>query len=108
MDGFDGSDGFDGFDVWGTAPRWRVLRSETLVYALEGLAVMRWIFSSGDTPKIWLCSSTNLAREAVGSRSSRRVDDANVEKELMGCQIWAMVVTMPGWLRWRRWRRWCG
>ena len=40
--------------------------------------------------KIGLCSSTKLAREADGSRSSRRVDDVKVEKELMGCQIWAM------------------
>ena len=72
--------------------------------APEGLAVMRWIFDSGEitvvhvlgqsTPKIWLCSSTKLAREADGSRSSRLVDDAKVEKEPTGCQIWAMVVTM--------------
>ena len=103
FDGFDGSDGFDGVDGDGTALRWRILRSETLVYASEVLAVMRWICHSGETtvvymlgqntPIIWLCSSTKLAREADGSRSSRRVDDVKVEKELMGRQIWVVVVT---------------
>ena len=63
---------------------------------------MRWIFNSGEiivvyvlgqnTPKIWLCSSTKLAWEADGSRSSRPADDVKVEKELMGCQIWALLV----------------
>ena len=95
--GFDGFDGSESFDVWVTALRWRFLRSETLFYAPEVLAVMRWIFSSGEitvvyvlgqnTPKILLCSSTKLAREAGGSRSSRRVDDVKVETELMGCQM---------------------
>ena len=75
--------------------------------APEILAAMRWIFNSGEitvvnvlgqnTPKFWLCSSTKLAWEADGSRSSRWVDDVIVEKELMGCQIWAMVVTMGGY-----------
>ena len=44
--------------------------------------------------KTWLCSSTRQAWEAHRSRSSRRVDDVKVKKELMGSQIWAMVVTM--------------
>ena len=84
-----------------TALRWRDLRNETLVHATEDLVVMRWSYNSGkitdvyvlgqNTPKMWLCSSTKLAWDADGSRSSRRVDDV---KELMGCQIWAMVVSM--------------
>ena len=87
-----------------TLVRWRILRSETLVNAPKVLAVMRWILNSGEilvvfvlgqnTPTIWRCLSTKLAWEADGSRSSRRVDDVKVEKELMGCLIWAMVVTM--------------
>ena len=74
------------------------------MYAREDLVVMRWNFNNGgitvvyvlgqNTPKIWLCSSTKLAWEADRSRSSRRVDDVKVKKELMGCQIYAMVVTM--------------
>ena len=89
-----------------TALRWRELRNEMLVDAPEDLVVMRWNFNSGEitvvyvlaqnTPKIWPCSTTKLAWEADGSRCSRRVDDVLVKKELMGCQIWAMVVTMDG------------
>ena len=44
--------------------------------------------------KTWLRSSTKQAWEADGSRSSRRVDEVKVKKELMGSQIWAMVVTL--------------
>ena len=62
--------------------------------------------------KTWLCFSTKQAWEADGSRSSRRVDDAKVNEELMGCQMRAMVVTMA-WVAsnggvdgWRRW--WTG
>ena len=43
--------------------------------------------------KTWLCFSTKQAWEADGSRSLRRVDVFKVKKELMGSQIWAMVVT---------------
>ena len=42
--------------------------------------------------KTWLCSSTKQAWEADGSRSSRRVDFVKVKKELMGSQIWAIIV----------------
>ena len=119
-----------------TALRWRKLRNEMLVYGPEDLAVMRWSYNSGEltvvyelgqnTPKIWLCSTTILTGEDDGSRCSRRVDDAKVKKELMGCQIWALVVTLAwvatmssanggidGWRRWMAsmggvdgWRRW--
>ena len=44
--------------------------------------------------EIRLCSSTKLAWEANGSRSSRRVDDVKMKRDLMGCQICAVVVTM--------------
>ena len=80
------------------------LRNKLLVHHPEDLLVRRWIFNSGeitvenflgqDTPKFWLCSSTKLSWEADGSRSSRRADDVKVEKELMGCQLWALVETM--------------
>ena len=43
--------------------------------------------------KTWICSLTKQAWDAEGSRSSRRVDDVNVKKELMGSQIWSVVVT---------------
>ena len=64
----------------------------------------RWSFNSEEitvvyvlgqnTPKSLLCPSTNLAWEADGSRSLRRVDDVKAKREVMGCQTWAMVVTM--------------
>ena len=78
--------------------RWRDLRNQTLVYAPVDLVVMRWIFNSGEitvvyelgqnTPRIWLCSSTKLAWEDDGSRSSRRA---------------MMVATNGGVDGWRRW-----
>ena len=40
-----------------------------------------------------ICSLTKQAWDAEGSRSSRRVDVAKVKKELMGSQIWSVVVT---------------
>ena len=43
--------------------------------------------------KTWICSSKNQALDAEGSRSSRRVDVAKVKKELMGSQIWSVVLT---------------
>ena len=43
--------------------------------------------------KTWICSLTKLAWDAEGSRSSRRVDVVKVKKELMGSQIWSVVVT---------------
>ena len=64
--------------VWVTAPRRRKLSNEMLRYS---------------PLKTWLCSSTKRAWEADGSRSSGRVDVVKVKKELMGSQIWAMVVT---------------
>ena len=65
--------------VWVTALKRRELSNEMLRYPpLE----------------TWLCSTTILAEEDDGSRCSRRVDDAKVKKELMGCQSWALVVTM--------------
>ena len=53
----------------------------------------------------------------------KRVDDVKVEKELMGCHLWGLAVTMAWvakmasmasmvwttlWRRWRRWLRWIG
>ena len=65
--------------VWATALKRRELSNEMLRYS---------------PLKTWLCSSTYQAWEADGSRSSRRVDDGKVKKELMGSQIWALLVTM--------------
>ena len=90
-----------------------------LVFGPEDLVVMRWNYNSGEitvvyeliqnTPKIWLCSATILTGEDDGSRCSRRVDDVKVKKELMGCQIWALVVSSawvatmsPAFDGWRR------
>ena len=66
--------------------------------------VRRWSYNSGmitvvyelgqNTPKTRLCSSTKLAVEDDGPICSRRVDDVKVKKEPMGCQLWALVVTM--------------
>ena len=64
--------------VWVTALKRRKLSNEMLRYS---------------PLKTWLCFSTKQAWEADGSRSSRRVDVVKVKKELMGSQIWAMVVT---------------
>ena len=58
-----------------------------------------------------------MAVEDDGPRCSRRVDDAKVKKELMGCQLWALVGGVDGWRRWMAsmvvvdggvdvWRRW--
>ena len=85
------------------------MRKELLVYHPVDLLVRRWSYNSGmitvvhelglNSSKIWQCSTTILAEEEDGSRCSRRVDDAKVKKELMGCQLWALVVTMP-WIAW--------
>ena len=100
-----------------TALRWRKLRNMMLVYGPEDLLVRRWSCNSGEitvvcelgqnTPKIWLCSTTILAEENLRSRCSRRVDDAKVKEELMGCHLWALVATRlsaNGGSEW--WRRW--
>ena len=64
--------------VWVTALKRRELSNEMLRYS---------------PLKTWLRSSTKQAWEADGSRSSRRVDVVKVKKELMGSQIWSVVVT---------------
>ena len=87
-----------------TALRRSKLRNEMLVCGPEELLVRRWSYNSGvitvlyelgqNSSKIWLCPTAILAEEDDGSRCSRRVDDAKVKKELMGCQLWALAVTM--------------
>ena len=74
------------------------------MYHPEDLLVRRCSYNSGmitvvyelglNSSKIWLCSTTILAVEDDGPRCSRRVDDVKVKKELMGCQLYALVVTM--------------
>ena len=64
---------------WVTALKRRELSNEMLRYS---------------PLKTWQCSSTKQAWEADGSRSSRRVDEVKVKKEVMGSQIWVMVVTL--------------
>ena len=60
--------------VWVTAQKRRELSNEMLRYS---------------PLKTWLCHSTKQAREADGSRSSRRVDVVQMKKELMGSLIWS-------------------
>ena len=84
--------------------RWSKLRDMLLVYLPEDLLVRRLSCNSGvitvvfelgqNSSKIWLCSTTIQAVEDDGPRCSRRVDDVKEKKELMGCQLWALVVTM--------------
>ena len=52
-----------------------------------------------NSSKIWLCSTTIMAVEDDGPRCSRRVDDAKMKNELMGCQLWALVGGDEWWLR---------
>ena len=63
---------------WVTDLNWRKLRNEILKFS---------------PLKTWTCSSTKQAWDAEGSRSSRLADVAKVKKELMGSQIWSVVVT---------------
>ena len=64
--------------VWVTDLGMRTLRNEMLKFS---------------PLKTWICSSMKQAWDAEGSRRSRWVDVANVEKELMASQIWSVVVT---------------
>ena len=92
------------------ALRWNKLRNKLLVHHPEDLLVRRWSYNSGmiavenefgmNSSKFWLGSTTILAVEDDGPRRSRRVDDAYVKKELMGCQSWALVGGVDGWRRW--------
>ena len=87
-----------------SALTWSKLRNKVLVYHPEDLLVRRWSYNGGmitvvyelglNSSNTWLCSTTILAGEDDGSRCSRRVDDVKVKKDLMGCQLWALVVTM--------------
>ena len=43
--------------------------------------------------KTWICSSKKQAWDVEGSRSSRRVDVANVKMELMDSQVWSVGLT---------------
>ena len=106
-----------------TALRWSKLGNKLLVYGPEDLLVRGWSYNSGvitvvfelgqNSSNIWLCSTTIMAVEDDGPRCSRRVDDAKVKKELMGCQLWALVGGVEWWRRWVAsmdgidgWRRW--
>ena len=105
VDGVDGvgSDGFDGLDGWGGSfdMEWIEKRDVGVCYGGPG----------GNAMELWqwrdncrICDGTEYTEKlAVLYDETGRgiwwiqmfetVDDAKVKKELMGCQIWAMIVT---------------
>ena len=114
-DGFDGVDGgfdgFDGFNGDGASMESKETPMASLasvtpkarmaLASLDFVASMVWVTDQSgrilcdvmlNFPplKTWL---TKQVCDAEGSRCSRRVDVAEVKKELMGSQIWSVVVT---------------
>ena len=103
--------------------------SAALKASKAGLPVLRWSKlgneAAGASPAVLrtfieqlaVVSTTIMAVEDDGPRSLRRVDDAKVKKELVGCQLWPLVGGDEWWRRWVAsmvgvdggcdgWRRW--